>query len=193
MSDSVVEVLLFMNTSDFMWQLLLSKQLFGEVIVKCIIVFLLALCEFQWRLCSQQFLHNVSLNVNIGGCVCLSGCLKCIYKKEFRNECIWLLSKPHYSHVSGQYFMIISSLRKKMLSYISSVHLWPVYQSTRDFWVRGFWKNLRLGINPEHSCIKTKNVLIHVHSNVKGSSRLHLYNDLLTASSARCILKKKKD
>lgn len=103
------------------------------------------------------------VNVNIGGCVCLSGCLKCIYEKGFRNEKkqntfwrIWLLSKPHYSHVSGQYFMIISSLRKKMLSYISSVHLWPAYQSMRDFWVRGFWKNLRLGINPEHLCIKTK-------------------------------------
>lgn len=26
------------------------------------------------------------VNVNIGGCVCLSGCLKCIYEKGFRNE-----------------------------------------------------------------------------------------------------------
>lgn len=146
-----------------MWQLLLSKQLFGGAILKCIIVFLIALCEFQWRICSQQFLHNVSCECEYRR-MCVSVWVFEVHlRKGFRNEKkqntfwrIWLLSKPHYSHVSGQYFTIISSLRKKMLSYISSVHLWPAYQSMRDFWVRGFWKNLRLGINPEHSCIKTK-------------------------------------
>lgn len=143
------------------------------------------------------------VNVNIGGCVCVSGCLKCIYEKDLEKKKSKTCEDGFGYLVNLTAVMsVISSLRKKMLSYISSVHLWPADQSMRDFWVRGFWKNLPLGINPEHSCVKTKiqNVLIHVHSDVKGSSScLHLYNDLLTvpmtfyvsvASSASCILKK---
>ena len=94
------------------------------------------------------------VNVNIGGCVCVSGCLKCIYEKDLEKKKSKTCEDGFGYLVNLTAVMsVISSLRKKMLSYISSVHLWPADQSMRDFWVRGFWKNLPLGINPEHSCV----------------------------------------